>query len=164
MKILLLSDTHSHLDEVILKHCREADEIWHAGDFGSTHISDLLSSIKPLRGVYGNIDNQELRKIHPVELFFECSGIKILMMHIGGYPGSWPAKVENSIRIHQPGIFICGPSHILKITRDPMHNKMLCINPGAAGKSGFHQFRTMVRMEINESKVENLEVIELGKR
>ena len=162
MKILLLSDTHGYLDDAILKHCREADEIWHAGDFGSTKVSDTLAAIKPLKGVYGNIDNQELRKIHPAELYFHVEGISVLMIHIGGYPAAWPKNVEQLIKIHKPGMFVCGHSHILKVMRDPKYNNMLCINPGAAGKSGFHQKRTMIRMEIVKGKVEVMEVIELG--
>ncbi len=162
MKILLLSDTHSYLDESILKYCHEADEIWHAGDFGNVKVSDTLSSIKPLRGVYGNIDSQELRKIHPPELFFSVDGISVLMIHIGGYPGAWPGTVNQLINNYKPQVFICGHSHILKIVRDTKHNNMLCINPGAAGKVGFHQKRTMVRMEIDQGKILLLEVIELG--
>ncbi len=164
MKILLLSDTHSYLDKTILDHCREADEIWHAGDFGTVQISDALSAVKPLRGVYGNIDGQELRKIHPERLLFTVENVRILMVHIGGYPGSWPGKMEDLISVHQPDVFICGHSHILKIMRDPRHRNMICINPGAAGKSGFHQMRTMVRMTIKNGKVSLLEVIELGKK
>ena len=162
MKILILSDTHSYLDEPILKHCHEADEIWHAGDFGNVKVSDTLSSIKPLRGVYGNIDSQELRKMHPLELFFSVEGISVLMVHIGGYPGAWPRKVDQLISNYKPQVFICGHSHILNIMRDFNHNNMLCINPGAAGRVGFHQKRTMVRMEIEGGKIMLLEVIELG--
>ena len=164
LKILLLSDTHSYLDDAILKYCGEADEIWHAGDFGSAEVSDRLNSIKPLRGVFGNIDNQELRKIHPQEQFFTVEGISVLMMHIGGYPGAWPSKVEAEIKKYRPHVFICGHSHILKVARDAKHDNMLCINPGAAGRSGFHQKRTMIRMVIENGKVELLEVVELGNK
>ncbi len=164
MKILLLSDTHGYLDDVILKYCEEADEIWHAGDFGSIQISDTLSKITTLRGVYGNIDSQEIRKVHPLELFFEADGLRILMIHIGGYPGKYPANVMERIKIWRPDLFICGHSHILKVVRDMKFNKMLCINPGAAGKNGFHTERTMIRMEIGNGKVTSMEVIELGKR
>lgn len=164
MKILLLSDTHSYLDETILKYSGEADEIWHAGDFGNVSVSDTLSFIRPLKGVYGNIDNQELRKIHPHEMYFQVEGITVLMIHIGGYPGNWPLKVKQLIRKHNPAVFVCGHSHILKIIRDPQYNNMLCINPGAAGKTGFHQKRTMVRMIIEKGKITSLEVIELGNK
>lgn len=164
MKILLLSDTHGYLDETILKYARGADEIWHAGDFGDSLVSDTLSGITKLRGVYGNIDGQELRKMHPLELFFEVEGFKVFMIHIGGYPGKYPASVRDKILQHRPDIFICGHSHILKVVRDMSFNKMICLNPGAAGKNGFHQERTMLRMELIKGKVENLEVIQLGKR
>ena len=164
MKILLLSDSHSYLDDVISRYAREADEIWHAGDFGSVGVSDQLAALKPLRGVYGNIDNQELRKIHPAQQVFTVEGLAVLMIHIGGYPGAWPVTVEQSIKNYKPDIFICGHSHILKVARDAKHNNMLCINPGACGRSGFHQKRTMIRMVLDQGKVTSLEVIELGNR
>ncbi len=164
MKILLLSDTHSYLDDQILKYCKEADEIWHSGDFGNAAVSDTLSAIKPLKGVYGNIDGQELRKMHPEINIFHAGGLKVMMIHIGGYPGRYPTIVKEKIRATLPDVFICGHSHILKVNRDPMFSNMICINPGAAGRNGFHQVRTMVRMEISSGKVNSLEVIELGKK
>ena len=164
MKILLLSDTHGYLDETILKYGSAADEIWHAGDFGSLHVSDTLSGIKKLRGVYGNIDSHEVRKVHPEIQSFSVDGLNVLMIHIGGHPGHYPSQVKNHIQNFKPDLFICGHSHILKVTRDKIHNNMLCVNPGAAGKYGFHTVRTMIRMEIIKSKINNLEVIELGKR
>lgn len=164
MKILILSDTHGYLDESILNYCSKVDEIWHAGDFGNVKVSDTLASIKPLRGVYGNIDNQDIRKIHPLSQFFTVDGITVLMTHIGGYPGAWPQNVAKLIDIHKPDVFICGHSHILKVIRDPKHNNMLCINPGAAGKAGFHQKRTMIRMEIENGKIGSFDVIELGNK
>lgn len=163
-KILLLSDTHGYLDDTILKHCSDADEIWHAGDFGTVEVSEKLSQLKLLRGVYGNIDGQELRKVHPHVLNFEVEGLRVLMVHIGGYPGKYPEQVHQLIQMHRPNLFICGHSHILKVVRDPKYNNMLCVNPGAAGKNGFHQVRTMIRMEIDKGKVGNMDVIELGKR
>ncbi len=159
-----MSDTHGHLDDTILKHCSDADEIWHAGDFGTVEVSEKLSGLKLLRGVYGNIDGQELRKMHPLVLNFEVDGLRILMVHIGGYPGKYPEQVRQLIQMHRPNLFICGHSHILKVVRDPKYNNMLCVNPGAAGKNGFHQVRTMIRMEIDKCKVGNMDVIELGKR
>lgn len=164
MKILLLSDTHGYLDESILKYCSEADEIWHAGDFGNVMVADTIAALKPLKGVYGNIDSHDIRKSHPLQLSFLVEGLKVLMVHIGGYPGAWPEKIRGLIIQHKPDVFICGHSHILKITRDYQFNNMICMNPGAAGKSGFHQLRTMIRMEIIEGKIKMLEVIELGKR
>ncbi len=164
MKIILLSDTHGYLDENILNHCRQADEIWHAGDFGSVKVADTLQKIKPLKGVYGNIDNHELRTIFPADTFFEYAGVPVYMTHIGGYPKAWPSSVKDKIIQHKPAVFICGHSHILKIMRDPEFGNMLCINPGAAGKSGFHQVRTMVRLEFVPGKLSGVEVIELGKK
>lgn len=164
MKILLLSDTHGYLDDSILRYAAESDEIWHAGDFGNAAVSSKLSSCKSLMGVYGNIDGNDVRVLHPELLLFERNGIKIMILHIGGYPGHYPAKVKNLIRLHKPGLFVCGHSHILKVTRDPEHQNMICLNPGAAGRSGFHTLRTMLRFEINNGKVQNMEAIELGSR
>ena len=164
MKVLLLSDTHSYLDDIILKYCREADEIWHAGDFGNVGVADQLAALKKLRGVYGNIDSQQLRLIFPQDLFFTVRGLTVLMTHIGGYPGAWPPRIKQLISENNPNVIICGHSHILKVARDQKHNNMLCINPGAAGKVGFHQQRTMIRMVVENAKVEVLEVIELGKK
>lgn len=162
MKILLLSDTHSYLDHAILKHGAAADEIWHAGDIGSVQLADQLEALKPFRAVHGNIDSQELRRRYPEYLLFSCEGVRVLMIHIGGYPGKYPEKVRNLIVALQPDLFICGHSHILKVIRDHQYNKMLCVNPGAAGKQGFQQVRTMVRMELGNGKIESMEVIELG--
>lgn len=162
MKILLLSDTHSYLDEAILKYAREADEIWHAGDFGNPGIADKLAGITLLRGVYGNIDGHEIRKIYPLRLNFTIDGFQVFMTHIGGYPGKFSEDLKAAFISLKPNLFICGHSHILKITRDPQYENMICINPGAAGKSGFHQTRTMVRFEINKGKLGELEIIELG--
>ena len=164
MKVLLLSDTHGYLDEQILNHCRQADEIWHAGDFGSVQVADSLQEIKPLRGVYGNIDDHRLRVYFPENLSFVFSGVKVLMTHIGGYPGAWPSRVRELLVEHQPQIFICGHSHILKVMRDPQYSNMLCMNPGAAGKSGFHKVRTLIRMEFEPGKITSLDVIELGQK
>ena len=164
MKVLLLSDTHGHLDDSIINHCNEADEIWHAGDIGTVKVSDTLEGLTKLRGVYGNIDGQELRKVHPEINYFEVEGLKVLMIHIGGYPGKYAPGVLEKIKSLNPDIFICGHSHILKVSRDKKYNNMLCLNPGAAGKSGFHLVRTMIRMEISNKKILSLDVIELGKR
>ena len=164
MKILLLSDTHGYLDDAILGYASQADEIWHAGDFGNVSVSEKLSSIRPLTGVYGNIDGHELRLLHPEVMVFEREQIRIMMIHIGGYPGHYPARVKQLLRIHQPAVLVCGHSHILKVMRDPEMNNMLCMNPGAAGRSGFHSIRTMIRFEISSGKIFNVEAIELGKR
>ncbi len=162
-KILLLSDTHGHIDETILKYAAQADEIWHAGDIGNLKVTDQLQAIKPLRAVYGNIDNHTIRKEFPEHQRFYCEGMDVWITHIGGYPGRYDVKVREAIRQNPPDVFICGHSHILKV----MHDKKLDIlhmNPGACGKYGFHQIRTMLRFTISDEKISNLEVIELGKR
>lgn len=162
-KILLLSDTHSHLDDRIITYARQADEIWHAGDIGNLEVTDTLSRIKPLRAVYGNIDDDKARRSFPLDLIFNCEQVKVYMTHIGGYPGRYNARVKHLIKSEQPQLFICGHSHILKVMYDK-NNQVLHMNPGACGTHGFHHVRTMLRFEINKEKIEKLEVIELGKR
>ena len=163
-KIGLLSDTHSYLDPQIFEYFKDVDEIWHAGDFGNAKISDELSAFKPLRGVYGNIDGDEVRKIHPLNNRFISEGVDVWMTHIGGYPSRYSINIREAIKINPPKLFIAGHSHILKVMRDQKLNNMLHINPGAAGKEGFHKVRTCVRFTIDNGTIKNLEVIELGKR
>ena len=164
MKIGLLSDTHSYLDEQILRHLKDCDEIWHAGDFGSLAVSDALAAVAPLRGVYGNIDDQQIRNIHPKIQRFTLAGLDVLMTHIGGYPGKYHPDIRAIIKANPPDLFISGHSHILKIMPDKSLNNLLHINPGAAGKHGFHVVRTLVKFIINAGKIETLQVVELGKR
>ena len=159
-KILLLSDTHGHVDDHMMKYVKESDEVWHAGDIGTTQVTDTISSLKPLRAVFGNIDNHELRLRFPEELLFECEDINIYMTHIGGRPGRYAKGISKKIKSIKPKIFICGHSHILKIQDDKV-NQLLFINPGAIGKHGFHKVRTMVRFEIDKSDIKNMEVIEV---
>lgn len=163
-KIGLLSDTHSYLDPKIFEYFASCDEIWHAGDFGNAKVSESLSSFKTLRGVYGNVDGQDVRKIHKEAISFDCEGVKVLMLHIGGYPERYSLKAKELIQLANPKLFICGHSHILKIMHDPQHPKLLHINPGAAGNEGFHQVRTAIRFEIDKAVISKMEVIELGKR
>ena len=163
MKILLLSDTHSHIDERIIKYANEADEIWHAGDIGDLKVTDTLKKIKPLRCVYGNIDDHKARLEFPLNNRFICEGMDVWITHIGGYPGKYNPTIREEINKIPPQIFICGHSHILKVQFDKKLN-CLHLNPGAAGIHGFHQVRTMLRFEIIQGKIQNLEVIELGKR
>ena len=162
-KILLLSDTHGHLDERILKYAGEADEIWHAGDIGTTAISDLLQEVKPLKAVYGNIDGDEIRKEFPLNQRFSCEGVDVWITHIGGYPGRYSPAVKEKIKNNPPKLFISGHSHILKVMNDK-NLDLLHMNPGAAGKQGFHQMRTMLRFKIDGKDIRDLEVVELGKR
>ncbi|RZJ74543.1 MAG: metallophosphoesterase [Flavobacterium sp.] len=162
-KILLLSDTHSHIDEAILKYVRLADEVWHAGDIGNLAVTDALKAEKPLRAVYGNIDDEKARMEFPLNNRFFCEGVDVLITHIGGYPGKYSAAAKAEIEANPPKLFICGHSHILKVQFDKK-NDLLHMNPGAAGKYGFHQVRTMLRFEIDGDKIQSLEVIELGKK
>lgn len=162
-RIGLLSDTHGYLDEGIKNHFSNCDEIWHAGDIGTVNVSDTLSEWKPYRAVYGNIDGTELRKMHPENQLFQVEGVKVLMTHIGGYPGRYTPRVRELIVQEQPKLYICGHSHILKVMFDKKH-QVLHMNPGAAGIHGFHTIKTMLRFVIDGAEVKNLEVIELGKR
>ena len=163
MKILLLSDSHSYIDDRILDYAKNADEIWHCGDFGNLDVIEKLEQIKPLRGVYGNIDGTEIRKIFPEVLRFKCEEVEVLMIHIGGYPNKYTPLAKKEISDKAPKLFISGHSHILKAMYD-QKNSLLHLNPGAMGKVGWHQMRTMMRFEINGDQIENLEVIELGKK
>lgn len=163
MKILLLSDTHSYIDDRILAYASEVDEIWHAGDIGDLKVTDTLKKVGVLRAVYGNIDSSEIRKEFPLNQRFEVEGVDVWITHIGGYPGKYSPAIRSEIQSRPPKLFICGHSHILKVMPDKKLN-LLHMNPGACGKYGFHQVRTMLRFEINSGKIENLEVIELSKR
>ncbi len=162
-KILLLSDTHGHLDDTILKYARQADEIWHAGDIGSLEVSDTLMALKPFRAVHGNIDNGVLQKEFPLDNRFHCEEVDVWITHIGGYPKRYNIRIKNELAKNPPKLFICGHSHILKVVWDKKL-ELLHMNPGACGKQGFHQIRTMLRFEIDGKEIKNLEVIELGKR
>ena len=160
-KILLLSDTHSHIDERILHYVSEADEVWHAGDVGDISVTDKIQEIKPLIAGYGNIDGHEIRKEFPLNQRFFCEEVDVWITHIGGYPGKYSPAIREEIRDNPPKLFICGHSHILKVMNDKQLN-LLHMNPGAAGKQGFHKKRTMLRFKIEGEKISDLEVIELG--
>jgi len=162
-KILLLCDTHGHMDKTILKYAAQADEIWHAGDIGSLSVTDQLEALKPVRGVHGNIDDHVVQKEFPENNRFMCEGVDVWITHIGGYPNRYDVRVREEIRNNPPKLFICGHSHILKVINDKKL-KLLHMNPGACGKHGFHQVRTMLRFVIDGDKISDLEVVELGKR
>ena len=162
-KILLLSDTHSHIDDAILKYARQADEVWHAGDIGNLLVTDTLKSIKTLRAVYGNIDDHVIQKEFPLNDRFFCEGVEVLMTHIGGYPPKYNPRTRKIVEENPPKLFISGHSHILKVMMDKKNN-VLHMNPGACGKHGFHQVRTMLRFAIDGENIKDLEVVELGKR
>jgi putative phosphoesterase len=159
-KILLLSDTHSYLDDTILKYVKQADEIWHAGDIGDLNVTDTIKKLKPLRAVYGNIDSTDARGEFPLDNKFMCEGVSIWITHIGGYPGRYNPRIREELKLNTPRLFITGHSHILKVMPDKKL-KLLHMNPGAAGKHGFHKVRTMLRFEIDGVEIKNLEVIEI---
>jgi len=160
MKIGLLSDTHCYIDSRIYKYFEMCDEIWHAGDIGNLETANKLQQFKPLRAVYGNIDGYSVRQLFPKYLFFTVEEMRVLITHIGGYPGHYAKEVYPLLVNNPPDIFICGHSHILKVMYDK-NLKFLHINPGAAGKYGFHTVQTLIRFEIRGKKIDNLEVIEL---
>ena len=167
-RIGLISDTHGYLDDAVFKHFEDCDEIWHAGDFGSIAIAEKLISGQNgrpciTRGVFGNIDGQDVRSVFPEQLVWTCEEVKVMMTHIGGYPPKYNAKTKEQLLINRPQLFICGHSHILKIMYD---DKLQClhINPGAAGKQGWHLMRTVIRFNIDRKEMKDCNVIELGKR
>ena len=163
MYIGLISDTHGVFSPEFRNFLEPVDQIWHAGDFGGgMDLAKEIAQFKPLLGVAGNCDNYGLRFEHPVYRFFECEGLKILMTHIGGYPGRYDARACRLIDELRPDVFVCGHSHILKVVRDPKRD-MLVINPGAAGIQGFHLVRTALRFQINAGKIEKMEVFELDR-
>lgn len=163
MKIGLLSDTHSYLDPKVFDYFAEVDEIWHGGDVGDVAVLDELAAFKPLRGVYGNIDDTTVRRRLPLNQSFVVAGLSVLITHIGGYPGRYTPRVRKLLDETKPGLYICGHSHILKVMMD---KKRACLhmNPGACGKHGFHKMRTLLRFEVLNGRVDQLEVIELGLR
>lgn len=162
-KIGLISDTHGVFSEEFRTFLQPVDEIWHAGDFGGgLELAEEIAKFKPVKGVAGNCDNYDLRYTHPVHRFFECEGLKVLMTHVGGYPGRYDARARQLIDEYCPDIFVCGHSHILKVVRDPKRN-MLVINPGAAGIQGFHLVRTALRFKIDGGRISDMEVYELDR-
>lgn len=164
MRIGLLSDTHGWLDPQLSEAFADCDELWHASDLGNLAVADaLLSTAKPLLAVYGNIDDTAVRQRYPLDLIFEREGLKILMTHIGGYPGRYTARLKKLLDVHKPQLYVCGHSHILKVVPDQAR-QLLHINPGACGREGFHRMRTAVRFSLSAGKIADLEVIELGLR
>jgi uncharacterized protein len=164
MKIGLISDTHSYLDAKVFDYFKNCDEIWHAGDIGDPEIIHSLEKVKPLKAVYGNIDNKDLQIKFPEDLWIECEGLTVWMTHIGGAPPNYNPRIKKILKEKVPDLFICGHSHILRIKRDSNYKNMLYLNPGAAGNHGFHLTKTIVRFEISKKEIKNMEVIELGKR
>ncbi len=164
MRLGLLSDTHGYLDETILTHFKDCDEVWHAGDIGSLELLNAMRAFKPVRAVYGNIDDKTIQAEVPQDLYFDCEGLKIFITHIGGKPPTYNPRVKKLLVKANPDIFICGHSHLLLVKRDATFSNMLFLNPGAAGQQGFHAVKTLIRFELIDKQVRNMEVIELGKR
>jgi len=160
-RIGLLSDTHNYLDPSVFRHFTSCDEIWHAGDIGNIAIADQLAEMKPLRAVHGNIDGYDVSSIYPESLRFTCEEAEIFMTHIGGYPGRYEKKVKDAYREKPFQLFICGHSHILKVMFDEKW-QCLHINPGAAGKQGWHKVKTLVRFSVEGKHFRDLEIIELS--
>jgi len=163
LQIGLISDTHSHLGEDVIRHVKDCDEIWHAGDIGKLEVIEKLEDFKPTKAVYGNIDTKELRFIYPENLRWNCEGMDVLITHIGGYPGRYNKRVTKIFEENPPGLFICGHSHILKVMMDKKYN-FLHMNPGACGNVGIHKVKTILRFAIDDGEVKDLEAIELGQR
>lgn len=160
-RIGIISDTHAHWDDRYLKYFEECDEIWHAGDIGSTELIERLQAFRPVRAVCGNIDGGDLRLMFPEVIRFQCEEVEVLMKHIGGYPGRYDRSISATLRNHPPQLFISGHSHILKVMFDPRLN-LLHINPGAAGMQGWHKERTLVRFTIDGAQIRDLEIVTLG--
>ena len=162
MKIGIISDTHGTFDKVLQDFLQPCDEVWCAGDFGTTEVADKIAAFKPLRAVYGNIDGEIVRRMYGEFCFFEVEGVKVLMTHIGGYPRKYAPKALQHIHGARPKIFVAGHSHILKVIYDPVYD-LLHINPGAAGKYGIHKVRTAVRFDIEAGEIKNMEIGEWEK-
>ncbi len=170
-RIGLISDTHNYLDENIFEHFKNCDEIWHAGDFGTLEIAEQLNSFQAtksgqtpiLRGVYGNIDGNDIRNVYPVKLRWKCEEVEVMMIHIGGSPPKYNPAVKKELIAYPPQLFISGHSHILKVMYD-QQLQCLHMNPGAAGKQGWHKVRTIIRFAIDGKEIKDCEVIELGSR
>ena len=158
--ILLLSDTHGYIDKKIISYTNNVDEVWHAGDIGDVRVIDKIKLLKPIKAVYGNIDSTEIRMMTEKNLIFESEGIRVVMTHIGGYPGRYNRNALELIQKYNPNLFICGHSHILKVIQDKKYNH-LHFNPGAAGIYGFHKKRTMLKFSLQKGTIKNLFVIEL---
>lgn len=162
-RIGLISDTHSYLDEAVFKHFENCDEIWHAGDFGNVAVAKKLAAFRPMKGVYGNVDGYDVRSEYPEVMQWKCEEVEVLMIHIGGYPGRYSPLARLEMKKVRPALFISGHSHILKVIYDK-DKDCLHINPGAAGKEGWHKVRTIVLFDIDKKEIKNCRIVELGKR
>lgn len=162
-RIGLISDTHGFIPKRLFTLFKDVDEIWHAGDIGNIHVMDELTAFKPLRAVFGNIDDHNIRLSFPEFQLFELEGVRVLITHIGGKPGKYVSRLHEKALEYKPNLIICGHSHILLVQHDKLHNA-LWLNPGACGNKGFHAIQTALRFELNDGKIEHMEVIEFGKR
>jgi putative phosphoesterase len=163
LRIGLISDTHGFLDQAVASYFAECDEIWHAGDVGSVAVLEGLRAIRPVRAVFGNVDRAELRSVLDEDLVWDCEGLRVYMTHIGGYPGRYDRRARKELAQRKPGLFICGHSHILRVMRDQALG-LVHMNPGAAGKQGWHKVRTLLRFTVAAGQVSAVEVVELGPR
>lgn len=163
MKIGLLSDTHGWIHPRIFDHFADCDEIWHAGDIGNLETADKLAVFKPLKAVYGNIDNAIVRTVYTEHLIFMCGEVNVWITHIGGTPGHYERRLLPGLTENKPDVFICGHSHIAKVVYD---HKMgfLFVNPGAAGYNGFHKYMTILKFQIDGKDIHDMELVELGER
>jgi uncharacterized protein len=164
LKVGLISDTHSFLDQAVFEHFKDCDEIWHMGDIGTWDVYEQLAAFKPLKAVWGNIDDKNARNSIPEVLSFESEGLNFYIIHIGALPPSYTKSLKNTLIAQKTNVFLCGHSHILRVIKDQKINNLVYINPGAAGHHGFHHTRTIMRMYLDKGKITNLEVIELGPR
>ncbi|GAB4235310.1 MAG: metallophosphoesterase family protein [Ekhidna sp.] len=163
MKIGLLSDTHGYLDPKVFTYLEHVDEIWHAGDIGTMEVLEELEAFKPTVAVWGNIDGGKLRVACKEGEIFEREGVRVLITHIAGKPPKYNSKVLGYVKQYQPKLLVCGHSHILKVMHDKT-NDLLFMNPGAAGKHGFHKVKTLLRFDLENGTIKNLEVVEMGAR
>ncbi len=164
MRIGLLSDTHSWLDDRVFHYFEDCDELWHAGDIGSSTVAVRLANFRPLRAVHGNIDGRDIRCNYPQHLRFTCEGLRVWMTHIGGRPPYYTPTILTLLQENIPDILVCGHSHILHVTHDPQYSPLLYLNPGAAGREGFHQVRTLLRFTLQNKCISHMQAIELGQR
>jgi len=162
-KIGVLSDTHNSIDEKVIKFFKDCDEVWHSGDIGDIKVADKLEKLFNFKAVYGNIDGYDIRLRYPKVKIFECENVKVVLTHIGGYPGRYDRSIYPILISEHPKLFICGHSHITKVMYDK-HLELLHINPGAAGLYGIHKVRTAIRFEINNDRIENLEILEFERK
>lgn len=163
MKIGLLSDTHGWIHPRLFGFFKDVDEIWHAGDIGNLETADALAAFKPLKAVYGNIDDAKVRKAYHENLKFKAESLNVWITHIGGSPGHYDKRLRTELYNNPPDIFVCGHSHIAVVRKDARAG-FLHVNPGAAGYNGFHKYMTAIRLCIDGKRIYDLELIEMGER